>query len=199
MGASRQDTHLCCHRELAGQQVRTGSVLGLCICWLRLPVVCWQCTSSPLFQSQSIKQLACSHFSLLCSCSYNVILRHDLLANDMDLAALSREESALVRPSHKCFHFSLLNAFSSPPCSCWLICALLQAPSSMISAEYIFIFWFRSLQIDYYLSLNSQQFVGNSVSTFSAMLIMERWNAGRYASYYNGGNIPLEVFLPLYK
>lgn len=56
-----------------------------------------------------------------------------------------------------------------------------------------------SALVDYYLSLNAQQFVGNSVSTFSAMLIMERWNAGRYASYYNGGNIPLEVFLPLYK
>lgn len=55
------------------------------------------------------------------------------------------------------------------------------------------------VQIDYYLSLNSNQFVGNSVSTFSAMLIMERWNAGNYASYYNGGNIPLEIFLPLYK
>ncbi|PSC70561.1 Glycosyl transferase family 8 [Micractinium conductrix] len=56
-----------------------------------------------------------------------------------------------------------------------------------------------SALIDFYLGLNAQQFIGNSVSTFSAMLIMERWNAGRYATYYNGGNIPLEVFLPLYR
>ncbi|KAL4447483.1 hypothetical protein ABPG75_004702 [Micractinium tetrahymenae] len=56
-----------------------------------------------------------------------------------------------------------------------------------------------SALIDYYLGLNSHQFVGNSVSSFSAMIIMERWNAGRYASYYNAGNIPLEVFFPLYK
>ena len=35
-----------------------------------------------------------------------------------------------------------------------------------------------SALIDFYLGLNAQQFIGNSVSTFSAMLIMERWNAG---------------------
>lgn len=31
-----------------------------------------------------------------------------------------------------------------------------------------------SALVDYYLGLNSHQFVGNSVSSFSAMLIMER-------------------------
>ena len=25
------------------------------------------------------------------------------------------------------------------------------------------------------------------------------WNAGLYASYYNGGNIPLELFLPFFR
>ncbi len=54
-------------------------------------------------------------------------------------------------------------------------------------------------QVDYYLGLGCQQFVGNSVSVFSALLIMERWHAGRFATYYNGGNIPLEAFMPLYQ
>ncbi|EFN52174.1 expressed protein [Chlorella variabilis] len=53
--------------------------------------------------------------------------------------------------------------------------------------------------VDYYLALGCQQFVGNSVSVFSALLIMERWHAGRFATYYNGGNIPLEAFMPLYQ
>lgn len=55
------------------------------------------------------------------------------------------------------------------------------------------------LQVEYYLGLRSHQFIGNSVSSFSAMIILERWQAGRYAAYYNGGNIPLERYLPLYR
>ena len=56
-----------------------------------------------------------------------------------------------------------------------------------------------SPQIDYYLALGAHQFIGNSVSIFSALLIIERWHAGRFATYYNGGNIPLETFMPLYQ
>ena len=56
-----------------------------------------------------------------------------------------------------------------------------------------------TLQLDFYLGLNSHQFMGNSVSSFSAMLIMERWHNGKYAGYYNGGNVPMEIFLPLYQ
>lgn len=98
--------------------------------------------------AQADQKLISGAIESLRASNYHVLFRHELFANDIQLASLSREESALI---------------------------------------------------DYYLSLNAQQFVGNSVSTFSAMLIMERWNAGRYASYYNSGNIPLEVFLPLYK
>lgn len=54
------------------------------------------------------------------------------------------------------------------------------------------------MQVDYYVALRCSQFIGNSVSTSSALLIMERWRADRFATYYNGGNIPLEAFLPLY-
>ncbi|KAL4423954.1 hypothetical protein ABPG75_001255 [Micractinium tetrahymenae] len=52
--------------------------------------------------------------------------------------------------------------------------------------------------VDFYVALRCQQFVGNSVSTSSALLIMERWHTNRFATYYNGGNIPLEAFLPLF-
>jgi len=54
------------------------------------------------------------------------------------------------------------------------------------------------LQVDYYIVLKCDQFIGNSVSTFSALAIMERWHADRFATYYNGGNIPLEMFIPLF-
>ncbi|KAI3432850.1 hypothetical protein D9Q98_010433 [Chlorella vulgaris] len=53
--------------------------------------------------------------------------------------------------------------------------------------------------INYHLALRCEQFVGNSVSFFSALLIMERWRTGNFAMYYNGGNIPMESFMPLYR
>lgn len=57
----------------------------------------------------------------------------------------------------------------------------------------------RQLQVDYYLALDAHQTVVNSASSFGALLIMERWHAGRYTTYYNGGNIPLEAHMPLYR
>lgn len=53
--------------------------------------------------------------------------------------------------------------------------------------------------IEYYLSLQSGKFIGNSVSTFTALQILERRFRGLWASYYNGGDIPLQHILPLYK
>jgi len=56
-----------------------------------------------------------------------------------------------------------------------------------------------ALQIQFYLALEAHQFVGHSVALPDALLIMERWQVGRYATYYNGGNIPLEAYMPLYQ
>lgn len=53
-------------------------------------------------------------------------------------------------------------------------------------------------QVQYYLALGAHQFAGNSVALADALLIMERWHSGRYATYYNGGNIPLEAHIPLF-
>ena len=52
--------------------------------------------------------------------------------------------------------------------------------------------------MQYYLALGAHQFAGNSVAVPDALLIMERWNAGLYATHYNGGNIPLEAHIPLF-
>ncbi|KAL4421857.1 hypothetical protein ABPG77_001339 [Micractinium sp. CCAP 211/92] len=52
--------------------------------------------------------------------------------------------------------------------------------------------------VGYSLALAAHQFAGNSVSVFSALLVLQRWQADRFATYYNGGNIPLEALLPLY-
>lgn len=54
------------------------------------------------------------------------------------------------------------------------------------------------MQVAYTLALAARQFAGNSVSVFSALLVLQRWQADAYATYYNGGNIPLEALLPLY-
>ena len=52
--------------------------------------------------------------------------------------------------------------------------------------------------MQYYLALGAYQYAGNSVALADALLIMERWHAGLYATYYNGGNIPLEAYIPLF-
>lgn len=51
---------------------------------------------------------------------------------------------------------------------------------------------------EYELALRAERFLGNSVSTFSALAILERRRGSRWAGYYNGGNIPLASFIPLY-
>ena len=53
--------------------------------------------------------------------------------------------------------------------------------------------------VDYYMALAADKFIGNSVSSFSAMIILERQRHDAWASYYNGGNVPLSEVLPLYQ
>ena len=50
--------------------------------------------------------------------------------------------------------------------------------------------------VEYYLAMRAHKFIGNSVSSFSALLMLERRHHGLWATYYNGGNIPLTDFLP---
>ena len=52
--------------------------------------------------------------------------------------------------------------------------------------------------VEYYLAITSRRFIGNSVSTFSALLILEREQRSLWASYYNMGDIPLASFIPMY-
>lgn len=52
--------------------------------------------------------------------------------------------------------------------------------------------------VDYYLGLEAERFVGNSVSTFTAFIMLERQWLGRYSGHYNGGSVPLAIFFPWY-
>ncbi|MEW5310172.1 MAG: hypothetical protein WDW38_001993 [Sanguina aurantia] len=53
--------------------------------------------------------------------------------------------------------------------------------------------------IEYELAMRANRFIGNSVSTFSALAILHRRHTGAWAAYYNGGNIPLLQMLPLHR
>eukprot|EP01025_Chloroclados_australasicus_P017915 TRINITY_DN191_c0_g1_i1.p1 TRINITY_DN191_c0_g1~~TRINITY_DN191_c0_g1_i1.p1 ORF type:complete len:670 (+),score=70.77 TRINITY_DN191_c0_g1_i1:26-2011(+) len=53
--------------------------------------------------------------------------------------------------------------------------------------------------VDYFVALEADKFVGNSVSTHSALLLLERQLQSKWASYYNLGTIPMGWFLPMYK
>ena len=131
-------------------------------------------------------------------CSYKVVLREDVFGRGLKLPVLSREEVALVRAAGIACEQCLCKLADHGASICHRISArqvgcLVPVPTAAV--------WTSLLpeQVDYYLALGCQQFVGNSVSVFSALLIMERWHAGRFATYYNGGNIPLEAFMPLYQ
>jgi hypothetical protein len=52
--------------------------------------------------------------------------------------------------------------------------------------------------VEYEVAMRAERFLGNSVSTFSALAILQRRQAGRWAGYYNGGDIPLVQVLPLF-
>ena len=51
--------------------------------------------------------------------------------------------------------------------------------------------------IDFVICLGSPLFVGNSVSTFSALLELRRLQEQLPVFHYNGGDIPLRTFLPI--
>ncbi len=44
-----------------------------------------------------------------------------------------------------------------------------------------------------------RRFIGNSVSTFAALALLERRHRGQWAAYYNGGNLPIAPYLPVHK
>ncbi|KAG2483042.1 hypothetical protein HYH03_018071 [Edaphochlamys debaryana] len=50
--------------------------------------------------------------------------------------------------------------------------------------------------LEYFVGMKSTRLIGNSVSTFAALAMLERRHAGRWAAYYNGGNVPLASVLP---
>lgn len=52
--------------------------------------------------------------------------------------------------------------------------------------------------VEYEVAMRSERYLGNSVSTFSALAILQRRQAGLWAGYYNGGDIPLNSVLPLF-
>jgi len=54
--------------------------------------------------------------------------------------------------------------------------------------------------IDQYISMKyAEKFMGNSISTFSALIIRNRRLEGKWASQYNRGEIPLARFIPGYR
>eukprot|EP00198_Chlamydomonas_reinhardtii_P010596 XP_001699933.1 predicted protein [Chlamydomonas reinhardtii] len=53
-----------------------------------------------------------------------------------------------------------------------------------------------SALVEYFLGMRSERFIGNSVSTFAALGMLERRHAGLWGAYYNGGNIPLVTVMP---
>lgn len=51
--------------------------------------------------------------------------------------------------------------------------------------------------VEYFLGLAAHRFLGNSVSSFAALALVERRHLGRWAAYYNGGDIPMAQILPV--
>ena len=127
---------------------------------------------------QANPELLSSALASLRAAGYAVVTPLQRLQSDTR-AALPADDAAMVRGAAllmlHCTHMLLLagNKSTLPPAS--------------------------HSQVDYSLALGAQQFVGNSASAFSALLLLERWHRGSFAAYYNGGGIPLEAHVPLYR
>jgi len=52
--------------------------------------------------------------------------------------------------------------------------------------------------VDYHLSIKAHTWVGNSYSTFSGLIILQRRLEGRAAAWWNGGRVVLEDSFPLF-
>ncbi|GLC41858.1 hypothetical protein PLESTM_001258700 [Pleodorina starrii] len=53
--------------------------------------------------------------------------------------------------------------------------------------------------VEYYVGFGANRFIGNSVSTFAALALLERRHQKLWAAYYNGGNLPVAPYLPVHK
>lgn len=53
--------------------------------------------------------------------------------------------------------------------------------------------------VQFFLALRAEKFIGNSVSTFSAVIILRRQQMNLWSSQYNRGPIPLASFVPGYR
>ena len=53
--------------------------------------------------------------------------------------------------------------------------------------------------LEFFVCKRARTFVGNSVSSFSALLILERRAEGGIGTWYNGGSIPLEAMIPFFR
>ena len=53
--------------------------------------------------------------------------------------------------------------------------------------------------IEYFLALQADKFIGNSVSTLSALVMLQRQKLNRWSAQYNRGPIPLSKFVPGYR
>jgi hypothetical protein len=52
--------------------------------------------------------------------------------------------------------------------------------------------------VDFYVSLDAERWSGNSYSTFSGLLILQRGILGRPSSWWNGGRVVLEDAMPIF-
>ena len=79
-----------------------------------------------------------------------------------------------------------------------LLNGLRESGYRVITSKYTPLCREQAAHIDFEIGLRSFMFMGNSVSSFSALAIFERRLAGKWSSYYNSADIPLEEFLPVY-
>ncbi|KAG2487834.1 hypothetical protein HYH03_013551 [Edaphochlamys debaryana] len=53
--------------------------------------------------------------------------------------------------------------------------------------------------VEYFVGFGAVRFLGNSVSTFAVLNMLERRHRNLWAAYYNGGNLPIAPYLPVHK
>ena len=52
--------------------------------------------------------------------------------------------------------------------------------------------------VDFLIAMKASKFIGNSVSSFSALAILARNSIFKWSAFYNGGDIPLSSYAPIF-
>ena len=124
------------------------------------------------------------------------IVRDNCFNNTLDVhKVLASMGFSTAAPLYVTAHW----AGADPAASTAVVSGLLGAGYSVVKAgEHAALPREQQALVEFEVAMAAERFIGNSASTFSALAIAQRRHSGKWAAYYNGGDVPLARVVPLF-